>query len=61
MIFNALSDFMADKQRRPYAATLQEVFTFSLQADQAMQVRIAALKALGGRTNVAFQRRSYGA
>ena len=46
MIFNALSDFMADKQRRPYAATLQEVFTFSLQADQAMQVRIAALKAL---------------
>ena len=44
-IFNAFSEFISEKMV-PYHATLLEVFRASLQPDQAMLVRVAALKAL---------------
>ena len=44
-IFNAFSEFISEKMK-PYHATLLEVFSSSLRPDQAMVVRIAALKAL---------------
>jgi len=44
-IFNSFSDLMAEKMK-PMLPTLHEVFTLSLREDQAMIVRIAALKTL---------------
>ena len=45
LIFNTLSDLIAEKMSA-YNATLLEVFHRSLQAQQAMVVRIAALRSL---------------
>ena len=44
-IFNAFSEFISEKMQ-PYHATMHAVFTSSLRPDQAMVVRVAALKAL---------------
>ena len=44
-IFNTFSEFISEKMK-PYHSTLLEVFSASLRPDQAMVVRIAALKAL---------------
>ena len=45
-IFNALSEFMCHKSRVSYHAVLLDVFQTSLQPDQPMLVRTAALKAI---------------
>lgn len=45
-IFNALSEFMCHKSRVSYHPTLLDVFQTSLQPDQPMLVRTAALKAI---------------